>query len=493
MGSFGRRVSWTSAVLTLGLGLRLYHYLRNPSMWHDEAALVLNVIDKNFGELLGSLSFAEAAPPLFLWIEKAAVLSLGDSTYALRLVPFLASCGSLLLLLPVAQRLLRPAAVPWALLLFACSDHLLWHSCEAKPYAVDVLATSLLLAGYCGTSSWSLERRLVVYGLFAPLLIFVAYPGCFLCGGLLVALLPSVGRAWRAKSWLGYGWLVVSVLTSFGLLLAGPIHAQRSETIVACWQSSFPCWQRPWTVPLWTMLGFLEVFRYCFEPIGQVFLFVAAAGAVRFWRRGLRAPLALMLVPLLLTLFAAYLRAYPFGGYRVMVYMTPALALLIAEGLPLRRGARSAERGAQSASPFGAHRASRAALRAPRSALAALGRYMVLATALLPFTWALLRVWQPWNRADCAGATRYVLAHRRPGDRVAANHWEYCYYFRRLHGVFGLLGEVPVPLQGRLWLVATAATPGDRLAILHHYGREGWRLLEQREFIRTNVFLLAKK
>src|SRR5437762_13901671 len=93
---------WTTSLVMLGLGLRLYHYVRNPSMWHDEAALVLNVLHKGFLDLLGPLSFAEAAPPAFLWIEKAVTLLLGDSTYALRLIPFLASCATLLLLVPIA-------------------------------------------------------------------------------------------------------------------------------------------------------------------------------------------------------------------------------------------------------------------------------------------------------------------------------------------------------------------------------------------------------
>src|SRR5690349_25066348 len=110
MGSWptwARRLSWTSGVLALGLGLRLYHFLRDPSVWHDEAALILNVLDKGFLDLLGTLSFAEAAPPLFLWMEKLATLLLGDGPYALRLVPFLASCAALVLMVPIARRVLR--------------------------------------------------------------------------------------------------------------------------------------------------------------------------------------------------------------------------------------------------------------------------------------------------------------------------------------------------------------------------------------------------
>src|SRR5438132_3938033 len=154
-----RRLPWTSGAVVLGLGLRLYHFLRDPSLWHDEAALVLNVLDKGFLDLLGALSFAEAAPPLFLWIEKAATLLLGDGPYALRFFPFLASCAALVLMLPVARRILRPPAVPWALLLLACSDHLLWHSCEAKPYAVDALAATILLAAFAWPASGDLRSR----------------------------------------------------------------------------------------------------------------------------------------------------------------------------------------------------------------------------------------------------------------------------------------------------------------------------------------------
>jgi hypothetical protein len=462
----GKRFPWFAVVVALGLGLRLYHYLRNPSMWHDEAALVLNVLNKDFLALLGPLTFSEAAPPAFLWMERAITLLLGDSTYALRLIPFLASCGALLLMVPVAQRVLRPPAVPWALLLMACSDHILWHTCEAKPYAVDIFAATAVLAIFCSTASWPLAWQLAVYTLLAPLLIFSTYPGCFLGGGVLVALLPAVWRKRQVKTWIGYGVLVLTVVTAFGLLLAGPIRAQRCTVIVDCWKSTFPRWDRPATVPAWTVLGLFEVFRYCFEPVGQAFLFLAVVGGVRLWRRRSRTLLALLLIPALLPLLAAYFQAYPFGGSRVVVYTAPALALLIAEGLPVDRDALR---------PL---------------ALRDLCRYGVFAVALLPLAWAVYRTVEPWNRADCAGAAEYVLAHRRPGEAVAANHWEYAYYFRHLGTDFTLLEEADLRTTGPLWLVATAVLPEDRLAIWHLFERQGWHMLEQQDFTRTTVFRL---
>src|SRR5687768_1145043 len=110
-----RRVQhWIVWIVALGLLLRLYHYLRVPSMWHDEALLVVNVLGKDFQELLGPLFLGEAAPPLFLWLERAVALALGDSLLALRAPPLLASCAALLLAAWAARRILPAAAQPWA-------------------------------------------------------------------------------------------------------------------------------------------------------------------------------------------------------------------------------------------------------------------------------------------------------------------------------------------------------------------------------------------
>src|SRR5690606_13606385 len=95
-----RLQSWFTVLLVIlvtGTALRSYHYFRDPSMWHDEAALVVNVLQKSWGELLGPLYWAEAAPPLFLWALRGVSLVLGDGTLALRLIPFVASCLVLVL------------------------------------------------------------------------------------------------------------------------------------------------------------------------------------------------------------------------------------------------------------------------------------------------------------------------------------------------------------------------------------------------------------
>jgi hypothetical protein len=466
----GRPFPWTALLVVLGLGLRLYHYLRDPSVWHDEAALIVNVLDKSFVELLGPLTFHEAAPPLFLWIEKGAVLLWGDSTYALRLPSFLASCATLVLFALLARRVLAPAAVPWAVLLMACSDRLLWHACEAKPYAAEVFAATLVLALFHFTAAWPLCWRMALYALLAPWLIFLAYPGCFLYGGLLIALLPHLWRQWRWENVLAYFLLAVAVFGAFALLIVGPAHAQRCPEMVQCWETSFPPWERPWSVPAWTLLSTLEVFRYCCDPTGQILTVAAGIGAWGWWRRGQRDGLALLSVPFGLPLLASFVRAYPYGGARVLAYVSPALVLLIAEGIDLIF----------------------ARLASPTPRALALVRLGVLLLLLAPLGRAVQRVLVPWPRADCAAAAAYVLANRHPQEAVAGNHWEYVYYFRRLGPSFILLDGTSRVLPQRLWLVATSGDPVDRQRLAQELPPGDWHTLEQQEFVRTSVFHLTR-
>jgi hypothetical protein len=459
-------VPWTACIVGLGLGLRGYHYLRDPSVWHDEAALVLNVLHKGFAELFGPLLFAEAAPPLFLWLEKAVTLVLGDGTYALRLVPFLASCASLLLFVPVARRLLSPSAVPWAVLLFACSDNLLWHTCEAKPYAVEVLCAVGLLAVYCRARAWPLGRQFLLYALLGPLLIWLAYPGCFLCGGLLVALLPAVWRSRSARIWLGYGILGITIAAAFAALVLGPIRAQRCPEMTSCWEDHFPPWDRPLKVPVWLVASTCEIGRYCCRPTGQALAGVAVVGLILFWRRGRRDVVALTAVPVGLALAASCLRAYPYGGTRVLVYAAPAFVLWTAEAVPV----------------LTAWLGTRA-----RLGTAALGAGLLLPGALCGYRAAV-----PWERADCSGASAYVLAHRRPNDAVAGNHWEYSYYFRHLGPMLHPYPDVPHEPGTRLWLVTSGVNADDRRRLAEFLPPGDWQPLEHREFMRTTVLLLKR-
>lgn len=467
------------AVVLLGSALRAYHYVRNPSMWHDEAAAVVNVLDKSFGELLGPLYWAEAAPPLFLWLSRAVVLTLGDGTYALRLVPFLASCGTLLLVAWLAWRVLPPVPAIVGTLLIACSDRLLWHACEAKPYAIDAFLAVGLLALHQVGKGWRLEWLLLVHMLCAPVLLWLSYPGAFLAGASLVVLLPEVWAARRVSAWLLYvGW-TLAVFGAFYALLIGPARAQRCGPMEACWLNHFPPFATPWMVPVWVVASTLEVVRYCFVPIGTGLTLLAVVGAVAWVRAGRATLVVLCALPLGLALVASFLRQYPFGASRLEVFAAPGLALLIGAGL----------------APTWRWLAARHRL-AP-----ALVAVLVLGCVLPTFR----GVVSPWPRPDGAAATGFVRQHLGTDDVVYANKWEHLYYFRDLGRRLVLVeprderpqptrcrvSEGRGPLPGRVWVLYADDSAAGRAAARASWATRG-RIVETRTFAGTDVYLLER-
>jgi hypothetical protein len=411
-----RPFPWFAVLLALGLGLRFYHYIHNHVVWHDEAALINNVLAKSVQEYFGPLYYSEAAPPLFLGLEKVAALTLGTGTYSLRLVPFVATCVAFVALAFMARRVLPAAAVPWFVLLLATSDRLLWHACEAKPYAIDVLIACGLLA----TLLWpaphetateqqrqsALLRRLLVYAALCPILIFLSFPACFLLGAVALAWLPELLRVRRPHLFVLYGVFLVLLGGSFLLLLTGPVRAQRDTTLLDCWQSYFPSWDQPWRIPGSLVMRLTEVFRYAAEPVGNLLAVPAVFGAVVLWHTGQRRVLAFLLLPLGMTAFAWLAGQYPFGATRVMVFSAPAALYLIAAGLP--------------------------------AMFAWLVRHIRFASVLLavvllvPAGQAAYRIAVPWLRLDSAEPAAFVLRHRRADEPVLGTLWEHTYYFHNL-------------------------------------------------------------
>lgn len=337
LGLFSKssRPQWPSKltwIIGFGLAARVYHYLRDPGVWMDELFLLRNVVSKDYAELAGPLTCEQAAPPLFLWLERTVFLLLGDSAMALRLVPLVVSCAALLLLLTVARRCLTASAIPVAMLLFACSDKLVDHTVEAKQYLMDVFAAVLVPALYFATRDRRLSHRLIAFAMLAPLVLFASYPASFAVGALLVAVLPEVWAERRSPLiWGCYVLFAIATGAAFIALLIGPIRAQHSPELAAMWTDSFPDWSRPWSIPWWTLMAFANGVEHSFRPVGMVFAPAAVVGSIVLWRRGLKAETVLLGLPTVLGIVAAWLHACPYDS-RVTLYTTGALSLFAGEG-----------------------------------------------------------------------------------------------------------------------------------------------------------------
>jgi len=334
------RATW--AFVALGLAVRLVRYLVVYPIWHDEAFVAVNFLDRDYLDLLRPLDYAQVSPILFLWIELFFSRLLGFSEWSLRLFPAICGLASVLLFRRLAARLLRGVPLLLAVGIFATSFYPIRHGAEVKPYASDLLAALVLLA--LAVEWWhrpARSRCLWVLTAVAPILLALSYPAVFVAAGVSLALGPTVLRVAGRPVRLAYLVYNVVVLASFVSIFFSSTAVQsgavRSFYRWGYWRASFPPWEEPWKIPGW-LIG-VHTGNTLAYPIGgergasTATLIALFVGIAVMWRRGRTVPLGLLLAPFATGLAAASLGQYPYGGApRITQYLVPSICLLTGLG-----------------------------------------------------------------------------------------------------------------------------------------------------------------
>ncbi|HWB58124.1 MAG TPA: glycosyltransferase family 39 protein [Chthoniobacteraceae bacterium] len=468
----------TRWIVIPGLLLRLWHYGRNPSMWHDEAAATVNILNRSFTGFFGHLTHSATGSPLLFALVHCVVVVFGDSTYSLRLVSLLASCTGLVLMARLCRSLLEPADAIFAVAMVAFSDRLLWHAVEARHYSTDFLIGLLAVLLFARTMASSPGRRFAVFAIYAPFAILFSYPGIFLCAGVMMALLPRAWRDWNARTWAAWFALGAWVAALFAFFYLFMVRPQHSPDIDEAWVKLFPDLHKPWTVPFWFVGSTFSIFDYYVRPwLGGILLLPAIAGAVHWWKGEKRGLVILTLVAMGCAACAALIKSYPYTGARTMVYCMPGLVLLTGAGLgPFFRWTRRIFPDLFSVIPVIA----------------------IAAPVIISVFFAVWTVFVPWKRADTKGASAYVFAHMQAGDAITTNSYEYEYYFRKVPSFTpDIANATQFPTDNssprRLWMVLNAATADDRNKIANLVLSRGWHAEDEHEFQNASVYLLSSK
>jgi hypothetical protein len=310
-------------ILLAGLVLRLRQYLSGRSLWLDEAMLALNIVQRNFGDLLKPLDYDQGAPLGFLLLEKLIASLFGNGELSLRLLSLLAGSLALFLFYLFLLRFLNPTGWLPALTFFAISDTLIYYTAELKQYIFDVfslVALLLLLLAYPPNPKLPRFRALLPLLGAGVLVVWFSHPSIFLLAGIGLTLLWENRHNWQALRQIG---LVISAwLISFALVFSASLHSLAANNfLLAYWQEYFmplPPWEHfDWfleatanslnyfglTLPIWLTLALL------------------LAGFVTLGRR--QPTLALVFGLTLLAGFgASALGKYPMGG-RMILFSAP--------------------------------------------------------------------------------------------------------------------------------------------------------------------------
>ncbi|HEX5270881.1 MAG TPA: glycosyltransferase family 39 protein [Gemmataceae bacterium] len=341
----GRRplIAWACALcVALGLAARAAQFGRGLSYWYDEAYLLLNVFHRDCLSLLGAIDHNVPMPPLFLWLMRGVYLLGGAGEWVMRLPAAVAGVAAVVLMVPLARRVVGGTGWALAVCFVALSRNALLHGAEVRPYTLDLLLTeAILLATLVVLGDSSPRARQGAWAALWALALagpWLSFPSAFGLGGASAALFWANRKGASRAARLA--WLALNALTALSGALLWYFSARHlyypglTEHWAAGW-SGFPDWSRPGAALLWLLTRLSTVAGYGTDDMGVPVALLAVVGFVVLARTRPAVAVGLV-VPLLLALGAACLGKYPLAD-RTALFAAPCAWLPAAVGVEALR------------------------------------------------------------------------------------------------------------------------------------------------------------
>lgn len=329
----------------VGSGACLWLFFLKDSFWRDESKLLLNVIQKSFIGLAGTLDYGQEAPLILLWFYRIIYLAGGQSELTFRFLSLLATICSIWLFQKLARNFLREKyPVIFATWLFALSPGVIFFAAQAKQYALDVLISTLLLWLASATlfSATPARKKLFWLALAGGLAPWVSLPSVFTVPFLLILVFCKTRESFWRRLRLCLPGAVSCFLVAL-LVLSRSLDPEKSQLAFA-----FPLLSHDFGSEKGALLLYTATFGYLgLAPSPYLFwsffghevplpllvlLLLSLLGIMIPYKRfGWSLPV-LLAGPLTAAWFLLALAYYPMLG-RAFLFATPAFFLLAGFGL----------------------------------------------------------------------------------------------------------------------------------------------------------------
>ena len=320
-------------LISVGVFLVIYQFLFNRSLWIDEAQIALNIINKDFLELLKPLDHYQAAPIGFLFIERVSVLVFGKNEIALRLFPFISFLFSIPFLYLFTKKLTNNNIV--ALLstaIFTSIVMVLRYSSEVKQYPIDILFAMMILY-FTLSLHFNKNRSLFIYAILGVIAIWFSNTSVIILtvAGLYLLYTEFYKKKNYKIVWPFLFWAISLMIYYYFFVHNHPL----AEFMRSCWAGAF--------IPLNPFSKVFYIFIYSHVVnmyhllgfTGYLWLIpftVSLSGIVFMIKYQKYTLLYFSISPIILHLFLSGLELYPFTG-RFLLYIVPLIILMYAFGL----------------------------------------------------------------------------------------------------------------------------------------------------------------
>jgi len=316
-------------ILVVATALRVHH-LGERSLWFDEA-LTANTSRTTLTHMLEATRIRGSAPvvhPFILYL----VERVSKSAVVVRAPSVLASLLAIMVILGTVRAKVDPYAALFAAAILAISASQIRYAQEVREYSLSVLLATLLI--YC-LLRWEAVGTRSRHPVLLYLLLFMAplvqYGLVFLASAILgtitlrIIFAEDVRFRW-AHLMVGSLLLGVGGLLSYAITLRYQFHPS-----TAVWYL-LDNYYDPSSASLLHFVGTNSKAFLTFAIPGHLIARSFGVAAIIFcvWqlaRRRITSITLLVLLSLTITISAAALRLYPFGGIRQCLFLTPGLIL----------------------------------------------------------------------------------------------------------------------------------------------------------------------
>lgn len=315
------------AIFMVGIVLRIAFYLKNPSLWVDEASLVSNILEKSYIELFKGLDYLQVSPPGFTVLVKSLTVFISpESLYAkdlvLRFLPFISG----ILAIPVFYSLLKlvfennKTALIWAFALFVFNPATIVYSTQLKQYSTELLISVVLLWSFCKIIK-SAQARFVdmVLMFIAP---WFSYSSFFiLVAGLICVFLK------KRKEFLKISFFVFLSGVIFYIVSLKSVWNTNYSGMDLYWNNYYAFWEFQHPTRIFYRLGDIftqeKLLSFCIGS-GIIFSYFKYC----FSKEDILKKI-LILSPLSMVIIFSYFHLYPMNA-RLMLFLLPTLVILLA-------------------------------------------------------------------------------------------------------------------------------------------------------------------
>jgi len=395
-------------LIAIAIALRARQFFFNRSLWGDEAALALNIVNRHVGGLFKPLGNGQSAPLGFLFAEKMAITLFGNHDYVLRLIPFAAGVAAVFVMAWLIKRIFPGWTGLLALGLFTFSWPSIYYASEVKQYSSDVLFSLILLSAASFCTAPEVPRRNWLWLLAAgTLALWMSHPSLFLIAGIgiVLAVTNLLDRKWPNLIWLlisSFFWLA----NFFCIYILVLRQTAANKMLHDFWLKAFmplPPW-KDWD---WFSRSGQMIFKELLTVPIVLGLVVLAIGIFYAFRRDLKTAVQWS-IPILVALAASGLGKYPFWT-RFLLFLLPMLCFFLATGIGTLHGL---------ASKF-----------LPRTAFVPTV-IIVIMVFWHPAALSVKKFKFPVNKNDIKPLMAYWRANRQRGDIIYVHHakFQFMYY-----------------------------------------------------------------